>query len=133
MSSVLPGALVDELAEVLAEPVMRHAAVHRHAQMRDVGELDRVVLAGPDRLRQVLADLLLVDVERGDELDVAHVVAAEIDVHEARDDVVLARVAVVLDALDQRAGAVPDSDDGDSHLAVVQVAAVVAGVAVLSS
>ncbi len=42
----------------------------------------------------------------------------------------LARIAVVLDALDQRAGAVPDSDDGDSHLAVVQVAAVVADVAV---
>ena len=63
---------------------MSHAPVHLHAELRDVGELDRVVLAGPDRLGEVLADLLGVDVEGGDELDVPNVVAAEIDVHEAR-------------------------------------------------
>jgi hypothetical protein len=40
-------------------------------------ELDRVVL-GDDRLGQVEADLLGVDVEGGDELDVADVVAAEL-------------------------------------------------------
>jgi hypothetical protein len=37
-------------------------------QRRDVADLDRVVLRGVDRLGQVLADLLVVDVERGDEL-----------------------------------------------------------------
>jgi len=33
---------------------------------------------------QVLADLVLVDVEGGHELDVADVVAAQVDVHEPR-------------------------------------------------
>jgi hypothetical protein len=51
-------------------------------ERRDVGDLDGVVLAGDDRLGQVAADLLGVDVERGDELDVADVVVAELDVHE---------------------------------------------------
>ena len=86
MSTVEPGALVI-FCDVLAEAVVRHPALDLHAQVRDVvlDELDRVVLAGPDRLRQVLADLVGVDVERRRELDVADVIAAEIDVHEARD------------------------------------------------
>jgi hypothetical protein len=58
------------------------------------------------------ADLLGVDVERGDELDVADVVAAELDVHEPGDGVGRVGVAVVLDALDERRGAVADADDG---------------------
>ena len=79
--------LGDLLGEVLAEAVVGHAALDGDAQVRDVflDELDRVVLAGPDRLGEVLADLVRVDVERGRELDVADVVAAEVDVHEARD------------------------------------------------
>ena len=40
-------------------------------------------MLGEDRLAEVEADLVGVDVERGDELDVADVVAAELDVHEA--------------------------------------------------
>ena len=79
----LAGGLGDLLLEVLAEPVVGHAAVDGHVQVRDVGELDRVVLARPDRLGQVLADLVGVDVEGGGELDVADVVAAEVDVHQA--------------------------------------------------
>ena len=77
--------LGDLLLEVLAKAVVRHAAVDLDAHVRDVGELDRVVLARPDRLGEVLADLLGVDVEGRDELDVLDVVAAEVDVHEARD------------------------------------------------
>jgi hypothetical protein len=50
------------------------AALHGDAGRRHVGDLDGVVLAGVDRLGEVEADLLGVDVERGDELDVAHVV-----------------------------------------------------------
>ena len=64
-----------------------------------------------DRLGQVAADLLGVDVERGDELDVAHVVRAELDVHEAGHLLRRVGVAVVVDALDERRGAVADADD----------------------
>ena len=83
-----------------------------------VGELDRVVLARPDRLGEVFADLLGVDVEGGDELDVADVVAAEVDVHQARNFVGRVGVLVVLDALDEGVGAVADADDRDADLLV---------------
>ena len=71
-----------------------------------------------DRLGQVLADLVLVDVEGGHELDVADVVAAELDVHQARDEVVVLGVLVVVAALDEAARAVADADDRDADLAV---------------
>jgi hypothetical protein len=61
-----------------------------------VGDLDGVVLRGVDGLGEVLADLLVVDVEGGDELDVADVVVAEGDVHEARDGAGRVGVAVVV-------------------------------------
>ena len=91
MSSVGAGRLLDDLREVLAEPVVGHAARDLDARLRHVGELDRVVRVGPDRLGEVLADLALDDVEGGDELDVADVVAAEVDVHQAGDEVVFGR------------------------------------------
>ena len=119
--------LGDLLLQVLAEAVVGHAALDLDAQLGDVGELDRVVLARPDRLGEVLADLLGVDVEGGDELDVADVVAAEVDVHQARDLLVGVGVLVVLDALDEAVGAVADADDRDADLAVVGAAPVGGG------
>src|SRR4051794_24424802 len=85
----------------------------------ELGELDRVVGIGPDRLAEVLAHLRPVDVEGARELDVAHVVAAEVDVHEARDALLGIRVAVVVDALHERVRAVADADDGHSDLVVL--------------
>ena len=70
----------------------------------------------PDRLGEVDADLALDDVEGGRELDVGDVVAAEVDVHEPRDEGVAVGVLVVLDALEEGVGAVADADDGDAHL-----------------
>src|SRR6185436_17061587 len=49
------------------------------------------------------------------ELDVAHVVAPELDVHEPRHLIVGGSVAVVLDALDQAARAVADTGDRDAN------------------
>ena len=57
---------------------MRHAARDLDAGLRHVGELDRVVRVRPHRLGEVDADLALDHVERGHELDVADVVAAEV-------------------------------------------------------
>ena len=71
MSAVGPGRLGDLLLEVLAQAVVGHAALDLDAERRDVvAELERVVLAGEDGLREVLADLVGVDVEGGRELDV---------------------------------------------------------------
>src|SRR5690606_12881253 len=77
-------------------------------------DLDGVVLAVLRRLGQVESDLLGVDVERGDELDITDVVVTERHVHETRDGPCRIGVLVVLDALDQRCGAVADADDGDA-------------------
>ena len=108
--------LLDDLGEVLADAVVGHAAGDRDAGLRHVGELDRVVRVRPDRVGEILADLALDDVERGRELDVRDVVAAEVDVHQAGDELSSGGVLVVLDALEERVGAVADADDGDAHL-----------------
>jgi hypothetical protein len=76
-----------------------------------VGDLDRVVLRRADRVGEVGADLLRVHVERGDELDVADVVVAELDVHQARHPLAHGGVTVVVHALDEGRRAVADADD----------------------
>ena len=119
MSAVWAGRLLDDLREVLADAVVRHAARDVDAGLRHVGELDRVVRERPDRVGEILADLALDDVEGGGELDVRDVVAAEVDVHQAGDELVRLRVLVVLDALQERVGAVADADDRDAHLVLL--------------
>src|SRR3954469_29723 len=116
----LAGRLGDLLLEVLAQAVVRHAAVDGHAEVRrHLRELGRVVGVGPDGLPEVLADLRLVDVEGARELDVVDVVAAEIDVHEAGDFGRRVGVLVEVDALDEGRGAVAHADDRDAHLVVL--------------
>ena len=107
--------LGDRLAVVLAEAVEGVAALHGDAGRRHVADLDRVVLAGADGVGEVVADLLGVDVERGDELHVTDVVRAELHVHQAGHPALRVGVLVVLDALDQRRGAVADADDGHAY------------------
>ncbi len=86
MSTVGPGALVIFCFRYLPRPSWVIPRWTSTPELRHVVvELERVVLAGEDRLRQVLADLLDIDVERCRELDVADVVAAEVDVHQPGD------------------------------------------------
>jgi hypothetical protein len=70
------------------------------------------VLFGEDRLLERPADLALVDVECGHELDIAGPVAADDLVHHAIERRV-ATAPVVFHALHQRAGAIADPGDGD--------------------
>ena len=79
----LLGRLLDGLAVVLAQTVVGVTALDGDPGGRHLGDLDGVVLAGADGFREVGADLLAVDVKRGNELDVADVVLAELDMHEA--------------------------------------------------
>jgi hypothetical protein len=73
-----------------------------------------VVGRGDDRLGQVAAHLAGVDVERGGELDVADVVAAQVHVHQAGRRRVGRRLGVVGQALDEGRGAVADPDQRDT-------------------
>jgi hypothetical protein len=112
----LAGRLLHHVRQVLANSVVRHAAAHLDTQRRDIAELHCVVRAGKDRLRKVEPYFRLVDVERRDELDVADVVAAEVDVHETRYRLLRRRIAVVVHALHERRGAVADAHDRDTDL-----------------
>jgi hypothetical protein len=106
---------------------MGHAAVHRHAELRDVGELQRVVLAGPDRLGEVAPHLAGVDVECRAELDVAHLVVTQVDVHETGHRLRRIGVAIELDALHERRGAVAHADDRDPNLVALVTGRAVGG------
>ena len=112
----LGGRLLDDVAVVLVEAVHRRTALDGDTQGGDVSELDRIVHAAVDRLAQVAADLGAVDVERGDEVDLADVVAAQYDVHEAGHVVARFRVLVIGDTLNEGACAVSDARDGHANL-----------------
>jgi hypothetical protein len=97
---------------------MGHASVDLDAEFRNVRELVGVVLAGEDRLGEILPDLLGIDVEGRGKFDVPHVVPAEIHVHEARDLLSGVGILVVLDSLHERARTVAHADDRDPDLVV---------------
>ena len=73
-----------------------------------------VVLAGENRLGQILADFVAIDVEGGDEFDVAHMVIAQLHVHEAGNLIGGIGILIVMDALDKGGSAVAGADDGDT-------------------
>ena len=75
----------------------------------------------PDRVGEIDADLALDDIERGHDFDVADVVPAEVDVHQAGHEVVRVRVLVVRQALHERVRAVADADDRDAHFVLLAV------------
>jgi hypothetical protein len=64
--------------------------------------------------------LCALHVEGGGELDVARVVAAEVDVHQARNEVGALGIAVEVNALHEGRGAVAHTDDRDAYLAHVE-------------
>jgi len=74
-------------------------------------ELMHVLVKAP---ATAIPESIVVDVEGRHEVQVAHVVAAEVHVHEARDGVGGLGVTVVGDALDEGGGAVSDADDPDT-------------------
>ena len=98
----------------LAEAIEGRAPLHGDTEVGHVAELDGVVRPCEHRLAGVDAHLVGIDVEGGDELDVADVVAAELDVHQTGHPLGRVRVLVELDALQQRARAVADAGDGQS-------------------
>jgi len=107
--------LLDDLRKVLAEAVVGHAAGDGDALVGHVAELHGVVGRGEDGLAEVLAHLVLVDVDRGHELDVAHVIAADHRMHETGHEIGLPGVLVELHALHERRGAVADADDRNAY------------------
>src|SRR3989440_11151025 len=107
--------LPDHLRQVLAETVVCHPPLDGHAERPDLRKAHGVVRLLRDRLGEVAPDLALVDIERRRELDVADVGGPEPRVHQARNELAVRRVSIVLDALDEGRRAIADADDGDSN------------------
>ena len=125
MSSVSPGALVIFSLRYLPRPSCVMPRWTLTPSFGTSGELQRVVLARQIASERSLPTLSASMSNAADELDVADVVAAEVDVHEARDLLGRVGVAVVLDALHEGGGAVADADDGDADLVVLVAAGAV--------
>ncbi len=91
----------DVLPQVFAQAVQRRPALHGGAGRRGRGETMGVVGLGEDGRGDVQPHLGRADVERGRDLDIADVVAAEIDVHQPRHGLVAMGLGVIGHALNQ--------------------------------
>src|SRR5579871_1080920 len=98
---------------------MRHTAIDLRAEVRHVGELVGIVGWREDRLADILADLVLIDIEGGGKFDIVNVVATQVDMHQAWHEIFRLSIFVVLDALYQRTGAVPDADNCNAYFLLV--------------
>jgi hypothetical protein len=110
--------LANFLAQILADAVMGHAAADFDAAARHIGKSVGIVRFGEDRLCQVLADLVGVDIEGGAEFDIAHVIAAQAHVHQTGNQLIRIGVLVKLHSLNQGRGAITDTNDGHSDFSV---------------
>src|SRR3546814_17849154 len=75
-----------------------------------VAKHSRAVRTGENRLGHVLADLAPADVPRRDDIDIARPVSGHIPVAEA-DSCVCPPIGIFGDALNERTGTVPTTDD----------------------
>ncbi len=82
-------------------------------------EHDGAIRFGENRLIHVHADFPLVHVERGDYLDITGQVAAQVPVHQSNCFVILL-ITIVIEALDQGARTVSNSDNRYFYLVHMQ-------------
>ena len=68
-----------------------------------------------DGFADIEPDLAAVDVEGGDDLDVARPVGTDLLVHEPHGGAIDGGAAVEVNSLDERAGTIAHSDDGDTN------------------
>ena len=106
---------LNDLSKIFAKAIVGHAAEDANAEAGDLCELNRVIRLGENGLAQIFSDFGFIDVERRCELDIADMVAAEIDVHEARDSFILFGVFIKLNTLDERRSAIADADNCDAN------------------
>ena len=111
-----PGGLGDDLGEVVAEAVVGHAALDGHAETGDLGEAHGVVRLGSGWPRTGRARPCWRRCRRRPRTRCRpRGSRPSRGPHEARDEAVVGRVAIVLDPLDERGCAVADPDDGDAN------------------
>ncbi len=94
---------------------MGHTAINWHVKVWNRREFVGVVRVSSDRFTQIQTHFGIHDIECSRKLDVVHMVAPQVDMHQAGNAVVFLRVAVEMHTLDQRRGAVPNANNGDTN------------------
>src|SRR5581483_7822718 len=97
---------MDNLGEILAQPVMGHAAIDLCPQLRHLGETIGIVRGCKNGLADILSHLTGIYIESCGKLYVPNMIAAQIHMHQARHKFVWLRLPVILDALYKGACAV---------------------------
>src|SRR5207253_4383665 len=108
----------DHLVHVLPKSIQGLASKHFHPERWHGGELEGVVGLRNDRFRQIEANLVHVDIEGRGELDVSDGVPPQDVVHQARDKGVVFDLAIELDSLHKRGGAVSYTYQSDSYFSI---------------
>src|SRR6187431_3554321 len=89
----------DGFPVILSQAVECGSAQYLDPERRNVSEFDCVVLTSADGFRQVNPNLLGIDVERGDELDIPHVIIPKLHVHEPGHTVLDRCITIMVNTL----------------------------------
>ena len=100
---------------MLADAIECRATLNDHTGIGHTGELDGVVRLGEDALRYVLAHFARVDIERGNDLNVADMIGAHLNIHQSGDRFSRFGVAIKAQPLHKRRGAVAKANDGNAN------------------
>src|SRR6266540_6546575 len=90
-----------QFGSVLVNPVQSRPARNRYVQLGDFGKHSGVIRFSIDRLGHVFTDFVAVNVKRRHNLDVVNVVAAKVNVHNARDKFVILGISIIIYSLNQ--------------------------------
>ncbi len=113
--------LVNFSFEIFSQPIMGHAAANFDAGRGNIRETARVVGRSEDSLGQIFIDLIGIDIEGGAELNIAHMITAEVHVHEPWNEFFLVGIPVIFDPLNQRRSAIADADESDANCFSIHV------------
>jgi hypothetical protein len=90
---------------------MGHAPGYFNPQGWHLTEPVGIVRGSIDGLREVLAYLILINIDSGHKLNVPDMIAPQINMHQTGDGILLFGITVVLHSLYQRGSTVPDSNN----------------------
>ena len=106
---------LDDTFQIFADAIVRHTAMHPHAERRHLGESEGIIGCTENCFAEIAPHLRYIYIEGGAEFDVTHVITAELDVHQTRHVFLFAGAFVEFYALHKRRGAIPHSNNSHTN------------------